>query len=298
MRDAIRGITTTIIRSAVFGPGVVRSGMVRPGVFGSGVLVLSALLHAAPAQAQALQDLAIEQQGLNERPAPGAWSVSLGAGLAAGPDYPGARDDRVRPVPLVEIGYGDRVVAGPFGLAVAALDWNGLRVGPVLGIEGGRRQSADPHLDGLGDISTSLTAGAFISYRLGLFDIYGTARQALTNSGSGLAGLVQFNIRQPLIPRTLYLIAGPDVEFGNAEHEQTWFGVTPTQSFQSGLPVYTPGSGINTVGLHATLTYRASEHVLWRVFTNFKDFTGQAGESPIVERRTEFVAGFGVAYHF
>jgi hypothetical protein len=26
--------------------------------------------------------------------------------------------------------------------------------------------------------------------------------------------------RQPLIPRTLYLIAGPDVEFGNAEHEQ------------------------------------------------------------------------------
>ena len=283
MRDAIRGITTTIIR---------------PGVFGSGVLVLIALLHAAPAQAQALQDLAIEQQGLNERPAPGAWSVSLGAGLAEGPDYPGARDDRVHPVPLIEIGYGDRVAFGPFGLAVAALDWNGLRAGPVLGIEGGRRQSADPHLDGLGDISTSITAGAFVSYRIGLFDMYGTARQAITNSGSGLAGLVQFNFRQPLIPRTLYLIAGPDVEFGNAEHEQTWFGVTPTQSLQSGLPVYTAGGSINTIGFHATLTYRASGHVLWRVFANFKDLTGQAGESPIVERRTEVVAGFGVAYHF
>jgi len=288
MREAIRGITRTIIISGVIGPGV----------FGYGVLIVAGLLHTAPAQAQALQDLAIEQQGLNERPAPGTWSVSLGAGLAEGPDYPGARDDRVHPVPLIEIGYGDRVAFGPFGLAVAALDWNGLRAGPVLGIEGGRRQSADPHLDGLGDISTSITAGAFVSYRIGLFDIYGTARQAVTNSGSGLAGLVQFNFRQPLIPRTLYLIAGPDVEFGNAEHEQTWFGVTPTQSLQSGLPVYTAGGSINTIGFHATLTYRASEHVLWRVFTNFKDLTGQAGESPIVERRTQFVAGFGVAYHF
>jgi outer membrane protein len=288
MREAIRRITTTIS-----GPGTCG-----PRVFGPGVLVVAALLHVAPAQAQALQDLAIEQQGLNQRPAPGTWSVSLGAGLAEGPDYPGARDDRVHPVPLIEIGYGDRVTAGPFGLAVAALDWNGLRVGPVLGIEGGRRQSADPHLDGLGDISTSITAGAFLSYRIGLFDMYGTARQAVTNSGSGLAGLVQFNIRLPLIPRTLYLSAGPDVELGNAEHEQTWFGVTPTQSLQSGLPVYTPGGCINTVGFHATLTYRASEHVLWRVFTNFKDLTGHAGESPIVERRTEFVAGVGVAYHF
>ena len=278
MRDATRAISTTI--------------------FGCGVLVVATLLHSDPLRAQALQDLAIEQQGLNQRPVPGTWSVTLGAGLATAPDYPGASDYRVRPVPLIEIGYGDRVTAGPFGVAVAALDWNGLRAGPVLGIEGGRRQSADPHLDGLGDISTSVTAGAFVSYRIGLFDIYGTARQAITNSGSGLAGLVQFNIRQPLIARRLYLIAGPDMEFGNSEHEQTWFGVTPPQSLQSGLPAYTPGAGINTVGVHATLTYRASEHVLWRVFTNFKDLTGQAAESPIVERRTEFVVGFGAAYHF
>jgi MipA family protein len=278
MRDATRAISTTMV--------------------GCGVLVVANLLYSAPVRAQALQDLAIEQQGLNQRPAPGTWSVTLGAGLATAPDYPGASDYRVRPVPLIEIGYGDRVTAGPFGVAVAALDWNGLRAGPVLGIEGGRRQSADPHLDGLGDISTSVTAGAFVSYRIGFFDIYGTARQAITNSGSGLAGLLQFDFRQPLIPRRLYLIAGPDVEFGNSEHEQTWFGVTPTQSLQSGLPAYTPGAGINTVGVHATLTYRASEHVLWRVFTNFKDLTGQAAESPIVERRTEFVVGFGAAYHF
>ena len=209
-----------------------------------------------------------------------------------------ALGDKVRPVPLVEIDYGDRVKAGPFGVSVAVLDWNGLKAGPVLGIEGGRRESADPHLDGLGAISTSVTAGAFVSYRVGRFDIYGTVRQTLNNSGNGLDGLVQFNIRQPLIRGKLYLIAGPEVEFANAEHEQAWFGVTPSQSFQSGLPVYTAGGGVSTVGVHATLTYRASEHVSWRAFTSLKDLTGQAADSPIVERRTEYVFGLGAAYHF
>jgi len=261
-------------------------------------LSVAASLFASAAHGQALQDLAVEQQGLNERPAPGTWSVTLGAGLADRPDYPGSSHYQVRPVPLISIGYGDRLAAGPFGLSIAAIDWKGLRVGPVLGIEGGRRESVDSHLDGLGDISTSVTGGAFVSYRAGMFDIYATARQAINNSGSGLAGLVQLNFRQTLVPRQLYFIAGPDMEFGNREHEQTWFGVTPTQSLQSGLPAYTPGGGVNTIGVHATLTYRASEHVFWRAFANLEDLTGQAGDSPIVERRTEYVIGLGAAYHF
>jgi outer membrane scaffolding protein for murein synthesis (MipA/OmpV family) len=33
-------------------------------------------------------------------------------------------------------------------------------------------------------------------------------------------------------------------------------------------------------------------------FANLKDLTGQAGDSPIVERRTEYVIGLGAAYHF
>jgi outer membrane scaffolding protein for murein synthesis (MipA/OmpV family) len=267
-------------------------------IVGCVALSVAASLFASVAHGQALQDLAVEQQGLNERPAPGTWSVALGAGLADRPDYPGSSHYQVRPVPLIAIGYGDRVSAGPFGLGFAAIDWKGLRAGPVLGIEAGRRESVDSHLNGLGDISTSVTGGAFVSYRVGVFDIYGTARQAINNSGSGLAGLVQFNFRQTLVPRRLYLIAGPDVEFGNREHEQTWFGVTPTQSLQSGLPAYTPGGGVNTVGVHAALTYRASEHVFWRAFANLKDLAGQAADSPIVERRTEYVIGLGAAYHF
>lgn len=267
-------------------------------IVGCVALSAAAALFSTTAHGQALEDLALEQQGLNQRPAAGTWNVALGAGLADRPDYPGSSHYQVRPVPLVSISYGDRLAVGPFGLGFAALDWNGLRAGPVLGIEAGRRESVDSHLNGLGDISTSVTGGAFVSYRVGVFDIYATARQAINDSGSGLSGLVQFNFRQALVPRKLEFIAGPDMEFGNREHEQTWFGVTAAQSLQSGLPVYTPGGGVNTVGIHAALTYRASEHVSWRAFTNLKDLTGQAADSPIVERRIEYVFGLGAAYHF
>jgi hypothetical protein len=67
-------------------------------------LSVAASLFASVAHGQALQDLAVEQQGLNERPAPGTWSVALGAGLADRPDYPGSSHYQVRPVPLIAIG--------------------------------------------------------------------------------------------------------------------------------------------------------------------------------------------------
>jgi len=137
-----------------------------------------------------------------------------------------------------------------------------------------------------------------MSYRIGRFDFYATAREAINNSGSGLDGLVQLNYRQPLVPRKLFLTLGPDLEFGNREHEQTWFGVTPTQSLQSGLPAFSPEGGVNSVGVHAHLTYVASQHVILRGFINLKDLVGQAADSPVVERTTAHVVGLGVAYHF
>ena len=261
-------------------------------------LCFAATLFTPVAHGQALQDLAVEQQGLGERPPAGTWGVTLGAGLADRPEYPGSSHYQVRPVPLIAIRYGDRITAGPLGLGVALIDWQGLRIGPLLGIEAGRRESVDPHLNGLGDISTSFTGGAFISYRVSRFDFYATAREAINNSGSGPDGLVQLNYRQALVPRKLYLALGPDIEFGNKEHEQTWFGVTPTQSFQSALPAFSPEGGVNTVGVHANLTYVASQHVIWRGFINLKDLVGQAANSPIAERTTAHAIGLGAAYHF
>jgi outer membrane protein len=261
------------------------------------LLLIAASLAPARAWAQeSLEDQALEQQGLTR--AQTGWSGSVGAGIAVAPKYPGASTERLRLAPLASIDYGGRLFIGPLGIGVAAVRWNGFRAGPVLGFHGGRKQSDDPRLAGLGDISSSITAGLFAGYARGHLEISVTARQALSHSTNGLSGLLQVDLRHAFFGAQTRVAVGPDLEFGNGDFERTWFGVSPQQSAASGLPSYVPHAGINRIGLHAGLTHRASQHVLLRLFARIDTITGDAAQSPVLERRMQVTFGTGIAYHF
>ncbi len=179
-----------------------------------------------------------------------------------------------------------------------AINWNGFRAGPVVGFEGGRDQSDDSRLNGLGDIQPSATAGIFAAYRFGPFEALATARQAIIHTSNGFTGLALVNYRARLIPQKLDFSAGPDLEFADSQYDRTWFGVTAGQSAQSGLPVFTPGAGVKDVGLHTSLTYYYSDHLLLRGFASVKELTGDIANSPIVQSKTQALVGIGAAYHF
>lgn len=260
------------------------------------LLTVAALAPTLGWAQQSLEEQALEQQGLTRAQAD--WGVSLGAGLAEAPRYPGSSHGRTRLVPLVSLNYGGRLFVGPLGVGVVAIRCRGFRAGPVLGFQRGRSAGDDPHLIGLGEISSGATAGLFAGYVRGPLEAAVTARQAISHSSNGLSGLMQLNVRHVFAAAHTFVAAGPDVEFGDGNFQRTWFGISPTQSSASGLPVFTPGAGVNRIGVHAGLTYRASEHVLWRVFGRISDLAGDAAQSPVVERRTQVVVGAGIAYHF
>ena len=272
----------------------------RPGPLISALLLFALALACVhrPAHAQSLQEQVLEQNGLARQPAAGEWSVTLGGAIGAGPRFPGASTDRARFAPLIEILYGKTLFLGINGLGLNAINTDHFRAGPVLGYEGGRREDVDAHLNGLGDILPSLTAGVFATYHLGRFTAGATVRQSITHSSNGLIGLVHFDYRIPLRRERAFFSVGPDFEFANAEYNQTWFGVTPTQSFDSGLPVFTPRGGVKDVGIHGAATYFFSQHLLLRALVSFKDIVGDAANSPIVQDRTRVVLGIGLAYHF
>jgi outer membrane scaffolding protein for murein synthesis (MipA/OmpV family) len=249
-----------------------------------------------PLRAQSLPDLELEQEGLAGKPQPGHWNVALGVALASVPRYQGADTTRSRLLPLMLIRRDDFFL-GPFGLGWVAIHWDGFRAGPVLGYEGGRRQSADPHLTGLGDISASITGGMFAAYRFGPFEIGATARQAITHRDNGLNALVRLDYRLPM-PQRWDLRIGSHLELANAVYEQTHFGISAVQSEQSGLPVFTPAGGLKDVGLHASLTYFWGEHVILRAFGDISRFTADTEDSPIVLDRRQGVFGGGIAYRF
>jgi outer membrane scaffolding protein for murein synthesis (MipA/OmpV family) len=260
-------------------------------------LLLAAGADPGAACAQNLQQQEVEQTGLAARETK-TWDVFLGAAVAATNTYEGSESYRVRVTPLFLVSYRDELFLGPLGLAWKAIDWNGLRAGPVLGLLGGRRQDLAPILNGLGDVPSSVAAGVFANYRLAHFQLSTTFRQAVTHTENGWVGLVQLDYRASLIPHRLGFFIGPEAQFANHKYAQTFFGITSVQSVDSGLPLFTPSGGVKDYGVHAGLTYTWSQHIVVRVFADEKwlgsDFTG----SPIVVRKTETLVGIGAAYHF
>lgn len=264
-------------------------------VCGMYALALSAVQSAV---AQTLQEQELEQSGFGHEPSSSHWDVTLGAGLAAAPRYSGADTDRARLVPLGEVVYRNVIFLGPAGLGANLVDAGGLRAGPVIGLMPGRSETRDPQLAGLGDIPTSVSAGVFLTYRAGPFEVGGTVREAITRTQNGLQGLVHADYRVTPALARLQVSFGPDLEFANARYSQTWFGVTPLQSQDSGLPVFAPGAGVKDVGVHASLTYRCTDHVLLRTFASLKELTGDITNSPLSQRRTQLLIGAGLGYHF
>jgi outer membrane scaffolding protein for murein synthesis (MipA/OmpV family) len=254
--------------------------------------------YPRPAWAQGLDEQELEQGDLAPSPAKKTWDITLGIGVAGVPTYPGAENYRASPIPLVSVKYRDLFFLSPGGLGMNAVNWRGFRAGPVIGYRGGRDQSDDAHLNGLGDIQPSATAGGFVAYGIGPFEIAATVRQAVIHTENGLTGRLDLHYRQPLIPGKLTLVFGPEVDFANGQYSRTWFGVSPSQSASSGLSAFAPNGGVTDVGLSANLDYRYTEHILLRSFVDIRQFVGDVADSPIVQSKTQAVIGAGIAYHF
>ena len=280
-----------------------RSALECPGVRALTIVAVAVMALSAwgifpgISAAQTLDQDELKQPGLAP-PVKGDWNATLGLGVGTEPKYLGAKDYRVSPIPLVSVEFRDLVFLGPQGLGVNAVRWGGLRAGPVIGFGYGRPESRDPHLSGLGDIQPSLEGGGFISYSAGPLKFAASVRQAMTHTENGLTGRLSIEYLQPLIPQTLILAIGPELDLADGPSARTWFGVTPGQSASSGFPVYTPHGGVRDVGLNASLTYHCTGHVFLRSFIDLRQLTGEVSESPIIQRKAQALIGLGAAYHF
>jgi outer membrane scaffolding protein for murein synthesis (MipA/OmpV family) len=226
------------------------------------------------------------------------WSVTLGAGVAAQPRYEGAKRLHLTPVPLVALGYDNRVFLGAGGVSINLADPGPWRFGPTVGIRGGRQESDDSQLRGLGDLQTALTGGVFAEYRWQNLTFAAQINQAMTHSKYGATARLGVQYRFALVPGRLTGSIGPSISFGDRQYEQTLFGITDEQARRSAYARYTPGAGLKEFGLSGELTWRLTDHIFLRNFAALRYLAGSAGDSPIVRRKLQPVVGTGIAYRF
>lgn len=226
---------------------------------------------------------------------------SIGLGVGAVPKYEGGHDYHAVPVPLIQYESGTFFIDGDGGLPVLGLrtqlapNW---QAGVFAGMRFSRDASDDDHLEGLDDISTHATAGAFLRWNDERWRVDLSATQAL-HSGYGTRAELRASYEVWRSNRSRIRL-GAGTVWGSHDDMSTWFGVDGSEAARSkaGLHEYSAGAGLRSATFSATWSYDLTQR--WGLVTQVgvRTLLGDARDSPIVERRTSPYGMVGIRYRF
>lgn len=226
------------------------------------------------------------------------WRVSVGAAAILRPEWDGARDNAWLVVPDLDVRWSDRFFASfrtGVGWNVVAAD--GWRVGPYAKLKFGRDEEDDAALRGLGDVDATVEVGGFVERSWRPFRISLEARQGV-GGHEGLVVEAGADLRARLGP-TLFASIGPRVRVADDAYLQTYFGVDAAQAARSGLPAFSPESGLESAGLAAALLYRPNDKTIVTLFGEASQLQADAKDSALVRLRGDDAqtrAGIAVGY--
>jgi len=275
---------------------------------GSGTLLASALgvsiALAGPASISNAADAGIaeqspeppfDQERFNAQPER-SWSLIIGAGGSYKPEYEGSDKYKLSPVPVVVFTYDEWLEIDPTGVTITVLERDGFALAGKVGYESGRDEDDGDRLRGMGEIDFAATVGAKASYSWDGFELYATLDQTIDGSES-LIGTVGAEYQAPVTER-LILGAGVEAIIANDKHMEAYFGVDAAQSARSGLPEYEAKAGLKRVDISASATYLLTENWLVRGEAGVGVLTGDAADSPLVEKEIQPSASLFVGYKF
>ncbi len=259
--------------------------MPRPLPALAAVLLLALAGTAFPAWAQSDSDK------------PSDWRVRIGAGAFFKPEYPGADDMTVMPIPDFDITWRNRLFLNVRnGLGVYAVNAEDYTLGASVGPHLGRDEDASDRLDGMGAIDTTAQAKLFGRYRLGGVDLGATLGRDL---GAGEGFVLDLSAAHPFQAGRQWRIA-PSVgaTLADDDYMQSWFGVTSAQSARSGLAAYRPDGGLLSANASLNVSYFLTEHWILGSTLKVERLMGDAADSPVVEEKTQPSLRFSVSRRF
>jgi outer membrane protein len=258
-----------------------------PSLPPAALIAAFALLHASPALAQE-----------EER----SWILSIGAGAQVFPEYPGAEDVGIFPMPIIDLRReGDPLTfeAPDEGWGFGVLgDDSAFDFGPAVVFQQKRRE--EDVGAAVGDVGFTVEVGAFAELFLGdNFRLRAEGRHGL-GGHEGWVGDLGADL--VLRDRDNYVFSiGPRARIADDNYHDAYFSVTPAVAAATGLPAYDAGSGFHAVGAVAGLKYMLDRN--WGIYgyAGYDRLIGGAADSPIVRNfgsRDQYSGGLGLFYSF
>ncbi|KPD31920.1 MULTISPECIES: MipA/OmpV family protein [Pseudomonas aeruginosa group] len=236
------------------------------------------------------------------------WHYSLGLGASNAPRYSGS-DERVS-APLVNL-----EVEGPYGFFLdldKGLGWQhdwqdaslALYAGPSERRKDRRsRFHGSDRLNGLGSIDARPRLGLAGTYDIGPVTLGATFEHALRkdserDTGSAFSSL-ELSLSGGLYEGRFGRLNGAlDSRFGDGDYLRTWYGVSARQAARSRFKAYDAHGGLVSIGASLTWRYPLGQDTSLIGAFDIQRLAGDAGDSPIVERRTQSSLSALVEYRF
>jgi MipA family protein len=233
------------------------------------------------------------------------WKFSVGAGAISQPRYPGSSERKTEAIPLVSANYGRYFIGGAPGAGVPAgigafivmePNWKlGVGIGGNLGKP--REESDSPRLRGLGDIDRTVLGSVFGSYDDKWFSVKAGVLTDIGGKDQGTRVSLDLEGKYS-VTEELTLSAGPGLTWADSKYTQTFFGISPAQSANSGLGVYTARSGLNTLRFGVGADYRLTANWGLGARITAASLRGDVADSPITERKSQNSFALFAAYRF
>ena len=229
----------------------------------------------------------------------------LGLGLRSRPAYDGSDSQQAGLVPVVRY-FGQpwfaRSTQGILEGGVRVELAPGLHAGAQLGYEPGRETSESDFLKSHSvpnvDRGTSVGVHLEWDHQFGPMPITLLAR-ARQNTDSDLGAQADLRLSTGVY-RSGRFGAGAFMQttWANAKSTSSFYNITPQESATTGLPAYHAGSGLLFASVGVLWSVDLSQKWIVVGSMESRHLQGDAADSPLVERRSNYYASAGLAYHF
>lgn len=229
----------------------------------------------------------------------------LGPGLRSQPAYDGSDSQRVEFVPVVRyfgqpwfVRSTQGVLEGGARIELAP----GLHAGAQLAYEPGRKASKSDFLDNhnVPDVDRGASVGVHLEWdhTFGPMPITLLAR-ARQNTDSDLGAQADLRLSAGVY-RGGRFAAGvfTQATWANAKSTDSFYGITPQESVTTGLPAYHAGSGLLFASVGVLWSVDLSQKWIVVGSVESRHLEGDAADSPLAERGSNYYASAGLAYRF
>ncbi|GAB4119635.1 MAG: hypothetical protein Kow00104_02220 [Rhodothalassiaceae bacterium] len=232
---------------------------------------------------------------------PEDWKTTLGLGIVARPDFPGASKIEASPAPFFDITYKKRFFLNASrGLGAYLYGDRDGRLKYMLGagIAPGFDSRSRADLPGMPKVSRTALLRVFGEVFFDRWSIELNLGKDLIGEGhEGMWGTLQLNYTQRVKEFGL-LRVGPYVRYGSGDFISSFYDVRPEDSLASGLPVFEASSSFERIGARALVQYPVTRH--WHIVTQgaVEHLIDDARMSPVSQDDLQFSIFTGLAYKF